>query len=105
MLLYADKDFSLPVVEQLRTFGHDVVTTQEDGRASAPDADIVARAHSSSNEWIKKRSWPFKGPKEIRNASECQTGRNALVMAALRGIIHGKIIELDQESGLPDGEV
>jgi Domain of unknown function (DUF5615) len=46
MLLYADEDFPLPVVEELRRLGHDVVTTQEDGRASAPDADILIRAHA-----------------------------------------------------------
>jgi hypothetical protein len=34
MLLYADEDFPLPVVERLRRLGHDVVTVQEDGRAA-----------------------------------------------------------------------
>jgi len=46
MLLYADEDFSYPVVEELRQLGHDVVTAQEDRRAAAPDPDILARAHS-----------------------------------------------------------
>jgi hypothetical protein len=46
MLLYADEDFALPVVEELRRLGHDVVTTQEDGRTAAPDPDILARAHA-----------------------------------------------------------
>jgi hypothetical protein len=46
MLLYADEDFPLPVVVELRQRGHDVLTVQEDGRAAAPDADILARAHS-----------------------------------------------------------
>ena len=45
MLLYADEDFSFPVVEELRQLGHDVVTAQEDGRTGAPDPDILARAH------------------------------------------------------------
>jgi hypothetical protein len=45
MLLYADEDFSLPVVEELRRLGHDVLTAQEDGRTSADDPDILARAH------------------------------------------------------------
>ena len=31
--LYADEDFSYPVVEQLRRLGHDVVTAQETGQA------------------------------------------------------------------------
>src|ERR1700722_2731008 len=46
MLLYADEDFSYPVVEELRRLGHDVMTAQEDGRTATPDPDILARAHS-----------------------------------------------------------
>lgn len=46
MLLYADEDFPLPVVEELRMLGHDVITTQEDGRKGSPDADILARAYA-----------------------------------------------------------
>src|SRR5262245_17031338 len=46
MLLYADENFPLAVVELLRRFGHDVVTAQEDGRRATPDPDILARAHS-----------------------------------------------------------
>jgi hypothetical protein len=40
MLLYADEDFSFPVVLELRRLGHDVLTAQEDGRTSTPDPDI-----------------------------------------------------------------
>jgi predicted nuclease of predicted toxin-antitoxin system len=46
MLLYADEDFPLPVVERLRRLGHDIVMVQEDGRAAAPDPDVLARAHA-----------------------------------------------------------
>src|SRR5712692_248111 len=46
MLLYADEDFSFPVVQELRRNGHDVVTAQDDGRTATPDPDILARAHS-----------------------------------------------------------
>lgn len=45
MRVYADEDFPLPVVEELRRIGHDVLTAQEDGRQTAPDIDILARAH------------------------------------------------------------
>jgi len=45
MLLYADEDFPHPAVEALRSFGHDVVTAQEDGRDATPDPDVLARAH------------------------------------------------------------
>jgi hypothetical protein len=46
MQLYADENFPLPVVEELRRLGHDVLTAQEDGRAGAPDPDVLARAHA-----------------------------------------------------------
>jgi hypothetical protein len=46
MLLYADEDFPLPTVVLLRQLGHDVLTVQEDGRSTAPDPDVLARAHS-----------------------------------------------------------
>src|SRR3982074_1518777 len=46
MLLYADEDFTYPVVEELRRLGHDVLTAQEDGRRAIPDPDILARAHA-----------------------------------------------------------
>jgi len=45
MQLYADEDFPLTVVQELRRLGHDVLTTQEDGRQSRPDYEILARAH------------------------------------------------------------
>jgi hypothetical protein len=45
MLLYADENFTYPVVEKLRQLGHDVLTAQEDGNVSTPDPDILARAH------------------------------------------------------------
>ncbi|HEY7156477.1 MAG TPA: DUF5615 family PIN-like protein [Gemmataceae bacterium] len=46
MRLYADENFSFPVVEILRQLGHDVLTAQEDGRMATPDPDILARAHA-----------------------------------------------------------
>ena len=44
--LYADEDFPLPVVEQLRRLGHDVRTVQEAGRAGqgVADADVLKDA-------------------------------------------------------------
>jgi hypothetical protein len=46
MQLYADENFPLPVVEELRRLKHDVVTAQEDGQQSTPDTGILARAHA-----------------------------------------------------------
>ena len=44
--LYADENFPLPVVEELRRLGHDVLTMYEDGSAnqSIPDEEVLALA-------------------------------------------------------------
>ena len=46
MWLYADENFPLRVVEELRRLGHDVLTALEDGKANQAitDADLLARA-------------------------------------------------------------
>ena len=46
MALYADENFPLRVVEELRRLGHDVITVLEDGRAnqSVTDRDLLTRA-------------------------------------------------------------
>ncbi len=47
--LYANENFPLPVVEELRRRGHDVLTSQEAGNAgrAVPDEEVLsfARAH------------------------------------------------------------
>ena len=47
---YANENFPYPVVEALRSSGHDVLTTAEAGRAgqSIPDDQVLAFAVSSS---------------------------------------------------------
>jgi len=44
--LYANENFPLPVVIELRQFGHDVLTTYESGRAgiALPDEEVLAFA-------------------------------------------------------------
>lgn len=46
MALYADENFPLRVVEELRRLGHDVITAFEDGKAnqSTTDQELLARA-------------------------------------------------------------
>jgi Domain of unknown function (DUF5615) len=46
MDLYADENFPLPVVQELRRLGHDVLTAQQDGRQATPDPDVLIRAHA-----------------------------------------------------------
>jgi hypothetical protein len=42
--LYANENFPLPVVEELRRLGHNVLTTYESGRAGSaiPDEEVLA---------------------------------------------------------------
>ena len=46
--LFADENFPLPVVEELRVLGHDVATIQEAGMAErgVSDADVLTHAAS-----------------------------------------------------------
>jgi len=45
-VLYADENFSFPVIARLRAAGHDVLTALDDGRANQgiPDSFVLARA-------------------------------------------------------------
>jgi Domain of unknown function (DUF5615) len=49
-LLYANENFPLPVVEELRHLGHDVQTMQDAGEAgkSVPDEQVLAFAIAES---------------------------------------------------------
>ncbi|HLJ56235.1 MAG TPA: DUF5615 family PIN-like protein [Chthonomonadaceae bacterium] len=46
--LYANENFPLPAVEELRRLGHDVLTTHDAGKygQAIPDADVLAFARS-----------------------------------------------------------
>src|ERR1022692_4569411 len=46
--LYADENFPLAVVEELRRLGHDVVTVHESGKANraTPDVEVLEFARS-----------------------------------------------------------
>jgi len=48
--LYADENFPLPVVEELRRLGHNVLTMHENGKAgqSIPDDEVLALASGSN---------------------------------------------------------
>ena len=44
--LYSNENFSIPVVRELRDLGHDVLTSQDSGKANQkiPDPDVLAYA-------------------------------------------------------------
>lgn len=45
--LYADEQFPRPVVEHLRSLGHDVLTVQEAGNAGSSDPEVLAFARAN----------------------------------------------------------
>lgn len=62
MALYADENFPLRVVEELRRLGYDVLTAIEDGRAnqSIADRDLLARATELSRALLTLNRIHFK---------------------------------------------
>jgi hypothetical protein len=62
MALYADENFPLRVVEELRRLGHDVLTAFEDGRAnqSIVDRDLLARATEMGRALLTLNRLDFK---------------------------------------------
>jgi len=60
--LYADEDFPLPVVEELRRLGHDVLTVQEAGRGGLgiDDADVLADAIADQRAVLTHNDVDFK---------------------------------------------
>jgi hypothetical protein len=60
MLLYADENFSWPVLEELRRRGHNVLTAQDDGHRQTPDAVILARAHALGRVVVTFNRWDYE---------------------------------------------
>ena len=94
MQLYADEDFPLPVVEELRRLGYDCITAQEDRRTQTPDADILARAHSLGRALLTHNRRHFErlhqhGAAHSGILSATQDPRNHL---ALAGRIHAALL-------------
>src|SRR5438105_1988654 len=60
--LYADEDVPLPLVEQLRALGHDVLTALEAGQAnqSIQDADVLAHATTLGRTGLTHNRKDFK---------------------------------------------
>ena len=60
--LFADEDFPLPVVNELRLLGHDAVTVFECGRANQrwPDEQVFARAQKEARILLTHNRQHFK---------------------------------------------
>jgi hypothetical protein len=46
--LYADEDFSYPVIQRLRQLGHDILMAQESGQASQGIEDVAVLAFATA---------------------------------------------------------
>ena len=61
MRFYANENFPGPVVEKLRTLGHDILTAREAGNAGQgiPDADVVrfAKTHGRAVLTLNRRDF------------------------------------------------
>lgn len=70
--LYADEDFSYPVVEQLRAMGHQVLTAREAGQASQgrTDDSVLAFAVGQKRAVVTFNRRHFIGL-HAQNASHC----------------------------------
>lgn len=62
MAFYADENFPLRVVEELRRLGHDVLTAFQDGRAnqSITDRELLARATEINRALLTLNRLDFK---------------------------------------------
>ena len=62
MEFYADENFPLRVIEELRRLGHDVLTAFEDGRAnqSVTDKDLLSRATETGRVLLTLNRLHFK---------------------------------------------
>ena len=62
MSLYADENFPLRVVEELRRLGHDVLTALEDGKANQAitDAELLSRASDLNRVLLTLNRQDFK---------------------------------------------
>ena len=60
--LYADENFPFPVVEELRSLGHNVVTIQETGKGdlAIPDEDVLALAGADNRAILTLNRKHFK---------------------------------------------
>jgi predicted nuclease of predicted toxin-antitoxin system len=59
--LYTDENFPLPVVELLRSFGHDVLTARQAGNANLriPDEEVLAFAVSNERAVLTRNRRDF----------------------------------------------
>jgi predicted nuclease of predicted toxin-antitoxin system len=105
--LYADEQYPYPVVEFLRTLGHDVLTVQEAGKANQgiADSDVLAFATNENRAVITQNRQDFFRLHRIQPGHAgiiaCTNDRNWEALAnriheaiALEESLSGKLIRI-----------
>lgn len=109
--LYANENFPRPVVVHLTHLGHDILTTQETGRAGegVPDHDVLAFAVSDERAVITYNRSDFirlhRMQPDHRGIIVCTVDENVVELAkridaAIKGVpdLRGKLIRINRGS-------
>jgi hypothetical protein len=92
--LYADEDFSAPVIERLRQLGHDILTAQEAGRAGQgiTDAEVIAFAMTMGRATVTLNGRRFLRPyTAVPSHADIVVSTRDLDMAELADRIHRQL--------------
>ncbi|WP_310489142.1 DUF5615 family PIN-like protein [Chamaesiphon sp. VAR_69_metabat_338] len=103
--IYADEQFPRPVVELLRSLGHDVLTVQESGNAGFADPEVLEFATANDRIVLTQNRRDFKKLHQLvpshsgiivctedRNSSELTTRIHNAIRSA--EIFQGKIVSV-----------
>ena len=99
---YANENFALPVVIELRRLGHDIITVQEAGKANLaiPDEDVLAYAVSENRAVLTFNRKDFK---RLHAAKPAHAGIVICTydadMVSLANRIHAAVIALPSLAG------
>ncbi len=107
--IYANENFPLPAVEELRRLGHDVLTTSESGKAGQrlPDNDVLAFAVAERRALLthNRRHFVRLHQKDAGHCGivVCTVDANAIALAnrihdsiEAAGDLQGKLLRIDR---------
>jgi hypothetical protein len=100
---FADENFPLPVVEELRILGHDVVTIQEAGMAGSgvSDADVPAHAIQEGRAGLTLNRKPFISLHRRRGEHPgivaCTSDRDFIAQARRIHLVLGAEIDISNQ--------
>lgn len=107
--LYADEQFPRPVVEHLRSLGHDVLTVQEAGNSGASDPEVVVFAIANDRAILTQNRRDFvklhRDQPDHAGMVICSDNQNFIQLAerihsaiSAENILKGKLIRVRRPS-------